>query len=76
MSTVNFSVPEAVKQSFNDTFRGRNKSAIIADLMLEAVERARRQQLSQDAYLRIAERRRHAPSVSEAEFRVVRAEGR
>lgn len=27
MSTVNFSVPEDVKQAFNETFQGRNKSA-------------------------------------------------
>src|SRR3989338_7181273 len=37
MSTVNFSVPEDVKQSFNKTFRGQNKSAIIAGLMREVV---------------------------------------
>jgi len=27
MSTVNFSVPEEVKQVFNETFQGQNKSA-------------------------------------------------
>ena len=41
MATVNFSVPEDVKNAFNDTFKNRNKSAIIADLMREAVERER-----------------------------------
>ena len=41
MATVNFSVPEDVKNAFNETFRNRNKSAIIADLMREAVERER-----------------------------------
>ena len=39
MSTVNFSVPEEVKDAFNAAFEGQNKSAIIADLMREAVER-------------------------------------
>jgi hypothetical protein len=38
MATVNFSVPEDVKQAFNRTFAGRNKSAIIAELMVRAVE--------------------------------------
>ncbi len=38
MTTMNFSVPEALKKAFNTTFRGRNKSAIIADLMRDAIE--------------------------------------
>jgi len=49
MATVNFSVPEDVKQAFNDTFNGQNKSAIIADLMREAVERARQRQRRNEA---------------------------
>jgi hypothetical protein len=41
MATVNYSVPEKVKQTFNQTFAGRNKSAIIAELMMRAVEEER-----------------------------------
>ena len=44
MATVNFSVPEAIKRAFNETFQDRNKSAIIAELMREAIERAQRRQ--------------------------------
>ncbi|MDE1961049.1 MAG: hypothetical protein KGI64_09350 [Xanthomonadaceae bacterium] len=44
MATVNFSIPEDVKEAFNDTFEGRNKSAIVADLLREAVEREKRRQ--------------------------------
>ena len=33
MSTVNFSVPEDIKNAFNTVFEGQNKSAVIADLM-------------------------------------------
>lgn len=76
MSTVNFSVPEDVKKVFNETFQGQNKSAVIADLMLEAVERARSKQRSKDAYLSILARRQHAPTVTEAQFRAAREEGR
>jgi hypothetical protein len=76
MSTVNFSVPDNVKEAFNATFAGQNKSAIIAGLMLEAVERARKQVDSQAAYWRILERRKYAPSVTEAEFRAAREMGR
>ncbi|NWG75899.1 MAG: hypothetical protein HXY24_15075, partial [Rubrivivax sp.] len=58
MGTVNFSVPDDVKAAFNETFAGQNKSAIIADLMREAVERARRRQRSRAAIDRLL--REHA----------------
>ncbi len=76
MSTVNFSVPEEVKQAFNETFLGQNKSAIIAGLMLEAVERARNKQRSIEAYRSILARRKHAPAITEEEYRAARQEGR
>jgi hypothetical protein len=76
MATVNFSVPEEVKAAFNETFRGRNKSAVIADLMLEAVERERRAQRSHRAIGRILERRASAPVLSEQEIRKAREDGR
>jgi metal-responsive CopG/Arc/MetJ family transcriptional regulator len=76
MSTVNFSIPEDVKDAFNATFEGQNKSAVIADLMREAVERAQSQQRGKDAFQRILARRQYAPSVTETQFRVAREEGR
>ena len=42
MATVNFSVPEYVKQEFNQLFATENKSAILTQLMLQAIE-ARKQ---------------------------------
>lgn len=76
MSTVNFSVPDDVKEAFNAAFAGQNKSAVIADLMREAVERVQQKTNSQAAYLRILERRKDAPSITEAQFRAAREEGR
>ena len=76
MATVNFSVPEEVKQAFNETFKDRNKSAVIAELMREAVDRARRRQRQNESIDRILERRQHAPSITEEEFRAAREEGR
>lgn len=73
MSTVNFSVPEEVKQVFNETFQGQNKSAVIAALMLEAVERARSRRRSEQAYRRILARRKRAPAVTQQQFRAARA---
>lgn len=34
MATVNFSIPDKIKEVFNAVFAGRNKSAIIAELMV------------------------------------------
>lgn len=76
MSTVNFSVPEDVKRAFNEAFQGQNKSAIVADLMREAVERAGRKQRHHQAITRILERRKTAPEVTEEAIRAAREEGR
>jgi len=76
MSTVNFSVPEDIKVLFNATFEGQNKSAIVADLMREAVERANSKQRSHEAYARILESRMTASAITEAQFRAAREEGR
>ncbi len=76
MATVNFSVPEDVKNAFNETFRNRNKSAVIAALMREAVERDREDRESRRAVRRILSRRRAAPVVSDDEIRWSRSEGR
>jgi tryptophan 2,3-dioxygenase len=61
MATVNFSVPEDVKALFNEVFADRNKSAIIAELMMEAVEREHRRQRHVAAIDRILARRESAP---------------
>ena len=76
MATINFSVPDDVKDAFNETFRGRNKSAVIADLMREAVERARRRERSREAVDRILERRRGRPVLPDEEIRRARRDGR
>ena len=76
MATVNFSVPEDVKAAFNAAFEGQNKSAVIAGLMREAIERAQRQQQHVNAIDRILVRRVNAPRITEAEFRAAREEGR
>ncbi len=43
MGTMNFSIPDAVKEAFNEAFADENKSAIVAELMRQAVvEKERR----------------------------------
>lgn len=76
MSTVNFSVPDDIKAAFNATFEGQNKSAIIAELMREAVESVQSRRRSQAACLSILERRKHAPTVNQEEFLAAREAGR
>ena len=60
MPTVTFTIPADVRQVFDATFHERCKAAIIAGLMMEAVERERGRQRSrqrnQDAIRRILAR--------------------
>jgi hypothetical protein len=76
MATVNFSVPDDVKQAFNEAFAGQNKSAVISDLMREAVERAQRKARSRAAIERLVELRASAPVLSTKELRAARVKGR
>ena len=61
MATVFFSVPDDVRDLFNATFARTNTSAVIAELMREALERAARQRASQRAIQSILKRRSTAP---------------
>lgn len=74
MATVNFSVPEAVKEAFNAVFRGKNKSAIIAELMMKAVAEARAQRLRARAIRRILARRPRRHPVTNEAIRAARRE--
>ena len=76
MATVNFSVPEEIKTRFNETFEGLNKSAIVAELMLEAIARAGRRQRSHEAASRLLQRRKTAPVVSATTLHKTREAGR
>lgn len=76
MATVNFSVPDDVKEAFNAAFEGQNKSAVIAELMREAIERAERRQRSRSAIERILARRARAPARSARQLRAARNQGR
>jgi len=44
MATVNFSVPEEIKQTFNLAFAKENKSAILSGLMKQAIEEKKAKQ--------------------------------
>jgi len=76
MGTVNFSIPDDVRQAFNEAFAGQNKSAVVAELMREAVERAAQRQRSRSAIDRIVRRRAGAPARSNERLREAREKGR
>lgn len=76
MATVNFSIPDEVKEAFNRTFAKQNKSAIIAELMRKAVEEAKRQKQRTEAFQILTARRSRRPTVTDEEIRAAREEGR
>lgn len=76
MATMNFSVPEDVKQRFNAAFANTNKSAVVTQLLEEAIERAERKRQSDAAVQRILARLPERTPVSEDEIRQAREEGR
>jgi metal-responsive CopG/Arc/MetJ family transcriptional regulator len=76
VATVNFSVPEDVKRTFNRAFAGTNKSAVVAQLMRQAVEERRRQKQRQRAIARLLRLRRTMQPVAEVALRAARVKGR
>lgn len=76
MATVNYSVPQRVKEEFNATFEGENKSAVIARLMLQAVEERRRQRRRAAAVDALLALRAKQSPVSDEEIARARRAGR
>jgi hypothetical protein len=76
MATMNFSVPEDVKQAFNAEFDGQNKSAVLTRLLREAVQQAQQQREREAAGRRILARRASSPIVEPGVIDRARKEGR
>ncbi len=76
MATVNFSVPEDIKQAFNKTFKGENKSAILSLLMREAIEKREKQQRRKAAVEAILKFRDHGSTFSDDDIHSERMVGR
>lgn len=68
MATVNYSVPEAVKKAFDKAFKGKNKSAVIAEMMRRAVEEQERQKRTAEAIARLREIGASGPRVTTEEI--------
>lgn len=76
MATVNFSVPQDVKDAFNRTFHGHNKSAILAELMRKAVAEAALHERRQRLFEELTEARRDRPALAAPRARRARQAGR
>jgi len=76
MATINFSVPDDIKESFNKTFKCENKSAILSRMMRDAVEERKRQKRRLAAINAILRLREDSIAVTDDEIRKARENGR
>lgn len=76
MATVNFSVPEDVKKQFDKVFAGKNKSAVLTQLMQQAIEEQKRIGRRKRAIDQLLALREQAPRVTDKAIRHARTEGR
>lgn len=76
MAIVNFSVPDDVKEAFNKTFADQNRSAIIAELMKQAVAETERQQRRAMAIQALNDRRSQRQPATEEAIQAAREAGR
>ena len=76
MATVNYSVPEEIKAAFNEIFAGRNKSAIIAGMMMRAVQEEQLRKRRVRVMDGILELRDSMPRVTDEEVEAARHEDR
>ena len=76
MATVNFSVPEDVKKQFDKVFAGKNKSAVLTQLMQQAIEEQKRIGQRKRAIDQLLILREKAPRVTDRAIRLARTQGR
>jgi hypothetical protein len=76
MATVNFSVPDEVKEQFNRVFARENKSSVVARLMMQAVEERRAQRERVRAVNALLKLRRTRKPLTLKQFNEARRAGR
>ncbi len=76
MATVNFSVPDEVKEQFNRVFARENKSSVVARLMMQAVEERRAQRERVRAVNALLKLRRTRKPLTIKQFNEARRAGR
>lgn len=68
MATMNFSIPDEIKEEFQRTFAHENRSAVVAQLLKQAVEERKRQQVRSAAIDALLQLRREQAPVSDQEI--------
>ena len=76
MSTLNFSIPDRVKEEFNKYYANENKSAVLTGLVEEAIEKKKRLERRSRVIEAILEYRKTAPKISDEEIYDIRQEYR
>jgi len=76
MATMNFSIPDEIRDAFNREFSSQNKSAVIAGLMQQAIAGAEQQRRRQAAFERLTAARTERPALTDAATRAARELGR
>lgn len=74
MGTMNFSIPDDVKDAFNETFEGKNKSAVVTELLRRAIEDEKRSRQSLSFVERLRRIRENSRVVTDEEIRRIRQE--
>lgn len=74
MSTMNFSVPDRVKEEFNKYYANENKSAVLTRMLEEAIEEKRKQEQRAKAMDAILELRKSTRYVSTEEILQIKQE--
>jgi len=76
MATVNFSVPSDVKEAFDKVFARQNKSAVLTELMRQAVEERRQCQRRAKAIEKLLELRTRTRRITAGAIESARRHGR
>jgi len=76
MATVNFSVPDEVKEAFDKAFGDQNKSAVVAELMRRAVREQRLQKRREQLFRQLSSARSRRSPVTTDQIHKVRTTGR
>jgi len=76
MATVNFSVPSDVKEAFDKAFSRQNKSAVLTELMRQAVDERQRRRRRARVVEKLLALRKRTRRVTDSAVRATRRRGR
>ena len=76
MATMNFSVPSDVKEAFDKVSARQNKSAVLTELIRQAVDERRCRQRRAKAVEKLLALRKRARRVTDKDVRAARRRGR